>query len=375
MALSQPAAASAPAVTREASALDTSRVVIAHDTGVLVLNSRTLATLDTFRTLARPALSPAGDGRHVFLTPAGTGTVRILDAGDPAKRGAERRPGLEPGMLNGLQPAHVNSEHGRTAVFDDGTGVIQVVADDQLSGRTLSVRTFAPFPAHHGVAVPLAKGYLVSVPAQTSSVRVGVARMTENGRIAKRWDTCPGLHGEAHAKGGVVAFGCDDGIFTDKGGVAAKIAEPTGVAGRVSTLAGSEESTVLAANYTSTQLLLADTANGTTRLVDLGMTYGTFTRDEHGDVVVLGTDGKVRTIDAGTGEIESSVTATPAWEVPASSASPRPRMTMVGHHAVVTDPRSERVVQVDLERERISRSVTLPVVPVSVLATGGAHQH
>ena len=48
---------------------------------------------------------------------------------------------------------------------------------------------------------------------------------------------------------------------------------------------------------------------------------------------------------------------------------------MVGHHAVVTDPRSERVVQVDLERERISRSVTLPVVPVSVLATGGAHQH
>ena len=125
MALSQPAAASAPAVTREASALDTSRVVIAHDTGVLVLNSRTLATLDTFRTLARPALSPAGDGRHVFLTPAGTGTVRILDAGDPTKRGAERRPGLEPGMLNGLQPAHVNSEHGRTAVFDDGTGVIQ----------------------------------------------------------------------------------------------------------------------------------------------------------------------------------------------------------------------------------------------------------
>lgn len=366
----------AAATSASDSALATSRVVVAHDQGALVLDARTLATLDTFRLPARPALNAAGDGHHVFLTPAGTGTVRILDAGDPTGRGAERRPHLEPGRLAGLQPAHVNGEHGRTAIVDDATGVIQVVGDDQLSSRALSVRTFAPFAPHHGIAVPLPKGYLVSVPAETSSARVGVARMTETGTIAARWDTCPGLHGEAHAKGGLVAFGCDDGIFTFRRGAVTTIAEPAGTEGRVSTLAGSEESSVLAGNYTRTQLVLADTATGTTRLVDLGMPYGSFTRDAHADVIVLATDGKVHTIDPATGAIESSVAAVPAWEVPADFSAPRPQMTVVGHHALVTDPRTSRVVQVDLEAERITRSVTVPVVPAGLLATGAAgHQH
>ncbi len=373
-------AAAAPAATGHTASGGTSterpRVAIAHDNGVLVLDAKNLATLDAFRLPARPALSVAGDGRHVFLTPSGTGTVRILDTGDPDGRGAARRPAMERGVVAGMRPAHVNGEHGRTAIYDDGTGVVQVVSDDQLDSPVLSLRSFAPYAAHHGVAVPLRTGYLVSVPAEGSSARVGVARMTENGRIAARWDTCPGLHGEGGAKGGLVAFGCEDGIFTFHRGKAGKIAEPEGVVGRVGTLAGSPSSSVLAGDYTSTQLVLADTETGKTRLVDLGMAYGSFTRDDHGDLVVLGTDGKVHVIDPATGEIEASTQVVPAWSKPTDYTQPRPQMAVVGHQAMVTDPRSERVVLVDLERHRVTRSVTLPVVPTGLVVTGGTgHQH
>ncbi|MGL4177078.1 MAG: hypothetical protein ACRCSN_13475 [Dermatophilaceae bacterium] len=371
-----PGAAAEPSRSAPTEQTERPRLVVAHDTGVVVLDARTLATLGSFDLPARPGLSTSGDGRHVFLTPSATGTVRVLDTGDPQARGAERRPAMERGVIPGLKPAHVNGEHGRTAVFDDGTGTVTVVDDDQLDSPVLETRVFAPHGPHHGVAVPLTKGYLVSVPAEGSTSRVGVARMTEQGRIAQRWDTCPGLHGEAHGADGLVAFGCEDGIFTYRDGTAGKIAEPSDVAGQVGTLAGSEESTVLAGNYTETQMLLADTATGATKVVDLGQAYGSFTRDEHGDVVVLGTDGKVHVVDPETGEIESSVTAVPAWTRPAEYTTPRPVMTVVGHEALVTDPGTQRVVRVDLERGKLVRSVAFPAAPTALVATGtGGHQH
>lgn len=349
------------------------RIVIASDQAALVLDANRLSVIDTIPVAARPGLSAAGDGRHVFLTPSGKGMVQILDTGAPTAELRVTQPHLERGVLAGVTPGHVVGEHGRTAVFDDGTGVIQVVADADLSAAVLTVRAMAPYPAHHGVTVPMAKGFLTSVPAAGSTARIGVARIRENGTVAARWDTCPGLHGEGHAKGGVVAFGCDDGIFVYRSGAASKIAEPAGVEGRVSTLAASEDSPILAGNFTATSIVLADTQTMTTRLVELGMDYGSFGRDDEGQVVVLGTDGALHRINPLTGEVAEPLSVIPAWTKPTDYTVARPVMSIDGHRAYVTDPAARTVTLVDLETGKILRRVTLAVTPANVLAGGHGH--
>lgn len=194
------AAASTPSTPSTTTAAAVSRIVVASDQAALVLDANRLSVIDTIPMAARPGLSAAGDGRHVFLTPSGKGMVQILDTGAATADARATQPHIERGVLAGVTPGHVVGEHGRTAVFDDGTGVIQVVADADLSAAALPVRAMAPYPAHHGVTVPMAKGFLTSVPAAGSTARIGVARIRENGTVAARWDTCPGLHGEGHAK-------------------------------------------------------------------------------------------------------------------------------------------------------------------------------
>ncbi len=372
MALLAPTSLASAAAQAGASPLG-GRIVIASDQAALVLDANRLLVIDTIPVAARPGLSAAGDDRHVFLTPSGKGIVQVLDTGAATADSRPTRPHLEPGMLAAVTPGHVVGEHGRTAVFDDGTGVIQVVADADLSAAALPVRIMAPYPAHHGVTVPLEKGFLTSVPAAGSTARVGVARIRENGTVASRWDTCPGLHGEGHAKGGVVAFGCDDGIFLYRAGTARKIAEPAGVAGRVSTLAGSEDSPILAGNYTPTSIVLADTRTMTTRLVELGMEYGSFGRDDQGRVVVLGTDGALHRINPRTGELAAPLPVIAAWTKPVDYTVARPVMSVDGHRAYVTDPAARTVTLVDLDTGAILRRVTLAVTPANVLAGGHSH--
>lgn len=360
-----------PVTASPAGSTSSSRIVVGTDTAAIVLDAGTLSTIGTIPLAARPALAPSGSTRHVFLTPSGTGTVRILDTGAKVRGHRATAPHLEAGVLAGVRPGHVVAEHGRTAVFDDGTGVIQVVRDSSLSRTALSVRAFAPYPAHHGIALPLRHGYLVSVPAADSTARVGVARISDKGRVVSRWDTCPGLHGEGHARGGVIAFGCEDGIFVYRAGKATKIAEPL-QEGRTTTLAGSESSTVLAGNFLSTSVLLADTRTSTTRMVDLGTEYGAIGRDDEDRVVVLGTDGAIHLIDPKTGAGLGQLPVLDAWT---TADTIRPSMSVAGHEAFVTSPASRSVLRVDLEDGSIKAEVTLASAPTGVLAPGGGHSH
>lgn len=348
--------------------------MVSHAGGAVILDAGTLSTVGSVSTTARPGVSPLGTGHHVALTPAATGQVLLLDTGDPARRGRAAQPHLEAGRLAGSAPGHVVGEHGKTAVFDDGSGVIQVFRDDQVERRALAVNVLAPFAAHHGIAVPLPSGYLVSVPAVGSTARVGLARIGEDGRVISRWDTCPGLHGDGPAKGGVVAFGCDDGVVLYRTGSVRKVTEPAGTTGRVSALAGTEDSPVVVGNFSSTELALIDTRSAAMRLVDLGRAFGSFTRDDSGDVVVLGVDGAVHLIDEVSGRVTGSVPAIPAWTPPTDFTVARPTMTLVDGDAVICDPRTDEVLVVDLAERRVARRATLPVDPFAVFSVTG-HQH
>jgi urease subunit gamma/beta len=52
--------------------------------------------------------------------------VQILDTGAPTAELRATQPHLERGVLAGVTPGHVVGEHGRTAVFDDGTRMVVV---------------------------------------------------------------------------------------------------------------------------------------------------------------------------------------------------------------------------------------------------------
>ncbi|MBK7623463.1 MAG: hypothetical protein IPJ14_12600 [Kineosporiaceae bacterium] len=133
------------------------------------------------------------------------------------------------------------------------------------------------------------------------------------------------MHSAGTAAGGVVAFGCDDGVVLYRTGSVRKVTEPAGATGRVSALAGTEDSPVVVGNFSSTELALIDTRSAAMRLVDLGRAFGSFTRDDSGDVVVLGVDGA----DEVSGRVTGSVPAIPAWTPPTDFTVARPTMTLV----------------------------------------------
>src|SRR5690606_38195452 len=129
-------------------------------------------------------------------------------------------------------------------------------------------------------------------------------------------DECPGIHGEAVAADEVVLAGCEDGVLIVKDQKITKVDSPDAY-GRIGNQAGSETSPVVLGDYKSdpdaelerpTRVSLTDTTTGTITLVDLpsSYTFRSLARGEHGEGLVLGTDGKIHVIDPRTAKITKS---------------------------------------------------------------------
>ncbi|MBK6885348.1 MAG: hypothetical protein IPH03_02075 [Tetrasphaera sp.] len=100
------AAVSTPSTPSTTTAAAVSRIVVASDQAALVLDANRLSVIDTIPMAARPGLSAAGDGRHVFPHP------RVRDGPDPGHRAATAdaratQPHIERGVLAGVTPGHV----------------------------------------------------------------------------------------------------------------------------------------------------------------------------------------------------------------------------------------------------------------------------
>lgn len=360
-----------PATTAEAAPKTRAAILVTHADGVVALDVRNLKPVARIATSSRPTISTAEDGRHFFLVQGDKGLVQIGDL-----RGT---PHLNPLRINAVTPGHVVSHGSRTAVFDDGTGTIQLLRTKDPGKASASVRMLSPFPAHHGVAMPISGGdVLVSVPGKESGQRVGFARVqASTGKVERRWNNCPKIHGEAEAAGGVVAFGCEDGVAIYRKGKVTKAYEPAGGPdGFSSHLAGSEESPIIAGSYNATHIALIDTRTARTRLLDLGQVYGTVAwAEDH--LVALGTDGKLHLIDARRARVTATIPVIDAWTKPDDFYAARPTMTTLGHRVVVSDPASKTLRVVDLESGEVSKPTKLDVEPLAVTAAGpgAGHQH
>jgi DNA-binding beta-propeller fold protein YncE len=355
------------------------RLAVTYDGGIQVLDAGTLETVEGFNRI-----NGAGDGRHLLVST--TGGFQVLDGGAWAEPHGDHNhyysttPVLTDMMFEATTPGHVVVHEGRTALFDDGTGHVAIFDSGEVADADRETREHTTPTPHHGVAVELSDGTLI-VSEGTEDARTGLRVLDADDQEIAASDECPGLHGEATAADEVVLAGCEDGVLVVKDGEITKIDSPDAY-GRIGNQAGSEESTIVLGDYKSdpdaelerpTRVSLTDTATGELALVDLpsSYTFRSLARGDHGEGLVLGTDGQIHVIDPETAKLTTSIPVIDEWEEPEDWQQPRPAIFMLDGSAYVTDPANKTISAVDIESGEVWNTVTLDVEPNEINGISG----
>ncbi|MEU7329774.1 zinc metallochaperone AztD [Streptomyces parvus] len=334
-------------------------IVASYDGGLYVLDGETLKLAKTIELPGFNRVNPAGDKEHVVVsTDSG---FRVFDATRQEFTDAE---------FKGSKPGHVVRHGGRTVLFTDGTGEVNVFDPADLSdGKKPDGRTYTSAKPHHGVAIELAGGELVTTLG-TEEKGTGALVLDKDNKEIARSEDCPGVHGEAAAQGEVVGFGCEDGVLLYKDGKFTKVDAPGDYA-RTGNQAGSDVSPILLGDYKTdpdaelerpTRISLIDTRTAKMKLVDLGTSYSfrSLARGPHGEALVLGTNGILHVIDPETGKVEKKIEAVGDWTEPLDWQQPRPTLFVRDHTAYVSDPGKRQLHAFNLESGEKQASVTLP---------------
>ncbi|GAB2633102.1 zinc metallochaperone AztD [Prescottella soli] len=362
----------------------TPRLALTYDGGILVLDAETLSVVGESEIDGFNRLNPAGDERHVIVSTEGG--FRVLDTGtwseahDDHAHHYTTAPALTDVTFDADKPGHVVRHAGRTVLFDDGTGRVESFDPAALEDGRPETSSFTTPHAHHGVAVELADGRLITTVGDEKT-RTGIVVYDAARTEIARSEQCPGVHGEAVAADEAVVFGCQDGLLIYRDGAITKVTSPDPY-GRIGNQAGSEDSAVVLGDYKSDpnaelerpqRVSLTDTATGELRLVDLGTSY-TFRslgRGPFGEALVLGTDGALHVIDPATGAVARRVPVIAPWTEPEKWQSPRPALFVQGFTAYVTDPATNRIHAVDVEKGEVTATAELPHTPDEITGVRG----
>lgn len=362
------------------------RVAVTYDGGVLVLDPDEGEVLLDEPLEGFTRLNPAGDGRHLLVSGAGGFTALDLGAwtdehGDHG-HSFTADPQLTSWTVPAEEPGHVVPHHGRTTLFDDGTGTITAFDPHDLGDLPdgePELETWQTPEAHHGVAVQDGHGNLMHTVGDEES-RSGIVVTTASGAQLAASDQCPGVHGEAFA-GDVAVVGCEDGVLVVDGREIRKVAAPDAY-GRIGNQAGHETSPYVLGDYKvdadaelerPTRVTLVDTRDASLRLVDLPASYSfrSLGRTADGDGLVLGTDGRLHVVDAERGRVSRSVRVTEPWREPMDWQQPRPTLLVLGETAYVTEPDSDELHVVDLADLEVEDTIALPETPNELSGVAG----
>ncbi|KAA1425437.1 hypothetical protein FE697_000435 [Mumia zhuanghuii] len=348
-------------------------LVTTYDGGLLVLDGSTLDVVEDIPLDGFNRVNPAGTDEHVLVSTADG--FRVLDAAAGE---------LTDVTFAADTPGHVVRHADRAVLFADGTGEITVFDPHDLEGGELpETETHQTPEAHHGVAVQLEDGHLLTTLGNPDT-RVGARVVDADGTEVARAESCPGVHGEATAEGEVVVLGCEDGILKYADGEFTKIASPTPY-GRIGNQAGSDHSPIVLGDYKSdpdaereqpTRVSLIDTRTDALQLVDLpaSYTFRSLGRGPDGEALVLGTDGKLHVIDPESARIELSVDViAEPWTEPLDWQQPRPTLFVRDHTAYVSDPAAKEIHAVDLTSWEVTATGELDVTPNELSGTVHAH--
>ncbi|TFE36256.1 hypothetical protein E3E14_31185 [Streptomyces sp. ICN441] len=334
-------------------------LVATFDGGLYVLDGETLKLARTVELPGFNRVNPAGDEEHVVVsTDSG---FRVFNAARQTFTDAE---------FKGAKPGHVVLHGGKTVLFTDGTGEVNVFDPADLAdGKKPRTRGYTSAEPHHGVAIELTGGELLSTLG-TEEKRTGALVLDRDNKEIKRAENCPGVHGEAAAKDEAIAVGCEDGVLVYKDGKFTKVDAPDDY-GRIGNQRGSDLSPILLGDYKTdpeaelerpTRISLIDTRTAKLRLVDLGTSYSfrSLARGPHGEALVLGTNGVLHVIDPETGKVTKRINAVGDWTEPLDWQQPRPTLFVRDHTAYVTEPGKRQLHSFALDSGKKLNSVTLP---------------
>ena len=117
------------------------RLAATYDGGIVVLDADAGTVIADFKIAGFNRINPAGDGRHVLVSTAGG--FQVLDAGAWSERHGDHAhhftaaPALEELKFPAQQPGHVVRHAGKTILFDDGTGTVNIFDPSDLSEGVL----------------------------------------------------------------------------------------------------------------------------------------------------------------------------------------------------------------------------------------------
>jgi hypothetical protein len=359
------------------------RLTVTYDGGIMVLDADTLGLIHTTELDGFNRVNPAGDSRHVLVSHGNS--FRVLDVGTWSDSHGDHShhytapPQLTDVEFESAEPGHVVRHDGKTVLFFDGSGLVEIFDPSTLDGKP-ETRTYTAPDPHHGVAVELADGRLVT-SLGTDEKRTGIVVLDAARMETARSEDCPGVHGEAVAANEAVTFGCENGVIVFKDGAIRKIASPDPY-GRIGNLSAQEDSPIVLGDYKvdpnaelerPTRVSLVNTETGELKLVELGTSY-TFRslgRGPAGEGLVLGTDGTLQVIDPVSGAVTSRFPVIAPWSEPQEWQSPRPALYVQGNKAFVTEPATDSVHTVDLASGSVTKSEKVPHTPNEITGVTG----
>lgn len=369
------------AATQEAG--PTPRLVITYDGGIAVLDANTLEEVAAFELDGFNRINSAGDDRHVAVST--TGGWAMVDAGVWTEAHGDHghsfstEPTLSGVLVPAEEPGHVVNHDGLTALFDDGTGNVVVLASDSWeeaieAGEVTPTREYTTDVAHHGVAVATDE-QLMLVTRATAESRTGAMVLDGDGNQLAASDSCPGVHGEAALEttegDELLMVGCENGVLIFRDGQVSQITAPSSY-GRTGNLYVKEGSDLVVGDYKTdpeggiglSQIVYIDPIALTHTIVepfggvDALYTWRGIARGEDGQVLVLGTDGALRVLDD-AGQVTFTLPVVGAWDIPEEWQTPHPALTVVAGMAYVTEPATGTVHIVDYVNGEIWKSVSV----------------
>lgn len=350
-----------------------SRLAVAYENGLAVLDGQSLEMIDEFGTEEFTRLNAVGDGRNVLVTMSDG--FQVLDTTEPQ---------LTELVFPADTPAHVVRHAGKTVLYDDGTSdttIFDTTALQAGDGQLPEVETIPGQDAHHGVSVVLTDGTLLTTIGDADG-RSGAKALDAGGEEIARSEECPGIHGEGMAADETVIFGCEDGTLMYHHGEFEKLTAEDEY-GRMGNAYVSESSSLVVGDYKTDpdaegvildKVALIDTEAHTHEAVALpegiGYTWRGVARGPDDLAYLLSTDGSIHVMDPATGEISESFDVVAPWEAPVEWQEPHPGMVVYGDIAYVSEPATSTIHAVDLTTGEVVASGQTPGVPNEMAVAG-----
>lgn len=370
----------------------TPRIVLAADGGLTTLDAETGQVVATTPRPGFLRLNDAGDGRHVLVSDSDQ--FLVFDTGLEAEKHGDHYHyyQADPTLTEATYPApkagHVVTHGGKTVLFADGDGSVQILDSAAVADPQAQVTKFQADAPHHGVAVSLTDDSLFMT--QGTEEERNTVQVRKDSQVVAQTSDCPGSHGEAAAaptaSGDVVVIGCTNGPVVYRDGEFHKVSVADAYA-RSGNLAGSESSPLVLGDYKvdkdaeqehPTRVAIIDAHRDTLQLVELGSSYWfrSLGRGPNGEGLVLTYDGHLQVIDMAGAAVTKKIPVISPWEEKKNWQEPGPILKVRGDKAYVTDAVKNELVVVDLASQEVRSRFPLsaPAVEMAVL-DGHAAEH